>query len=290
MDFSSEQVKRLAELGSDPDALPAGFAGKAEANRAYQSLEKAGARACAEGIRRHLKGGGRPELNLLKESLAGALVAAGFTEVATPLTVSRSFLEKMGIGPGHQLTDQIFWVGKNRAVRPMLAPNLYSLMVDLLRIAPKPVSVFEIGPCMRRETKGAKHAEEFTMLNLAEFGLPKESRRERVRELAMLVLDAAGLPKDRFRLESEESGVYGETLDVVSPEGLEVASTAMGPHPLDRAWGVDVPWVGLGFGAERLVMARAAARGERMGLSRAGSTLSYLGGWRLNVPGKEERA
>ncbi|MDR1039115.1 MAG: pyrrolysine--tRNA(Pyl) ligase large subunit [Deltaproteobacteria bacterium] len=290
MDFSNEQVKRLCELGADPEGLPGGFASKADANRSFQSMEKSFARACAEGVRGHLKAAGRPEISLLRERLSGALAAAGFTEVATPLSVSRNFLERMGIGPDHPLSSQIFWLDKNRAVRPMLAPNLYYLMVDLLRLAPLPVSIFEIGTCMRRETKGARHAEEFTMLNLAEFGLPLEARQARILELADVVLAASGLPEGRCALESEESGVYGETLDVVSPEGLELASTAMGPHPLDSAWGVGVPWVGLGFGLERLAMALSAAHGVPVGLSRAGASLSYLGGFRLNVPGREDRA
>ncbi|MDR1079525.1 MAG: pyrrolysine--tRNA(Pyl) ligase large subunit [Deltaproteobacteria bacterium] len=289
MDFSSEQMKRLTELGSDPEDIPGGFSDKAEANRAFQSLEKAAARLCAEGVLRHMRDVRRPEVSVLSETLSKALADFGFTEVATPLTVSRRFLERMGIGQDHPLMEQIFWVGKNRAMRPMLAPNLYYVMVDLLRIAPRPVSIFEIGTCMRRETRGASHSEEFTMLNLAEFGLPLEGRQERIRRLAELVLDAASLGGGMCSFAAEESGVYGETLDIVSPDGLELASTAMGPHPMDGAWGVTVPWVGLGFGIERLVMARAAARGERFGLSRAARSLSYLGGWRLNVPGKEER-
>ncbi|MDR1036348.1 MAG: pyrrolysine--tRNA(Pyl) ligase large subunit [Deltaproteobacteria bacterium] len=288
MDFSREQIKRLTELGADPESLPGGFESKTQANRAFQSLERERARACADGVLRHLKEVRRPELTVLSEKLAGTLAEAGFTEVSTPLSVSRNFLERMGIGPDHPLMEQIFWIGKNRAIRPMLAPNLYYLMVDLLRIAPRPVSIFEIGTCMRRETRGASHSEEFTMLNLAEFGLPVESRQSRIRALAELVLDAASLG-GTCSYAFEDSGVYGETLDVVSAGGLELASSAMGPHALDAAWGVSVPWVGLGFGVERLVMARAAARGERMGLSRAARSLSYLGGWRLNVPGKEER-
>jgi phenylalanyl-tRNA synthetase alpha chain len=289
MDFSNEQAKRLAELGADPASLPGGFAGKREADRAFQALERERARACSAGVVRHLAGPGRPETARLRERLAAALAGAGFTEVSTPLTVPRRFLERMGIGPGHPLSSQIFWVDRNRAVRPMLAPNLYSLMTDLLRLAPRPVSIFEIGTCMRRETRGARHAEEFTMLNAVEMGLPAEARRGRVRELSTLVLEAAGLPAGRCELRPEGSGVYGETLDVLSPDGLELASTAEGPHPLDAAWGVDAPWVGLGFGLERMVVALARERGEHMGLSRAAASLSYLGGWRLNVPGGEAR-
>jgi phenylalanyl-tRNA synthetase alpha chain len=60
----------------------------------------------------------------------------------------------------------------------------------------------------------------------------------------------------------------------------------MGPHHLDANWGLmDMPWVGLGFGLERLVMARAARRGQTLNPVRAGRSLSYLAGFRLNVQG-----
>ena len=60
---------------------------------------------------------------------------------------------------------------------------------------------------------------------------------------------------NHFELEIEESVVYGQTLDVVAgEERVEVASGAMGPHPLDGAWGVTDTWIGMGFGLERLLM------------------------------------
>ena len=43
------------------------------------------------------------------------------------------------------------------------------------------MQIFEIGPCFRRESGGAQHASEFTMLNLVEAGLPIEARVERLR-------------------------------------------------------------------------------------------------------------
>lgn len=283
MGWTEEQIKRLIDLGAGPDSLTADFENAAERNRAFQRIEKILAREAAGQIRRHLAEVRRPDQAVLREKLAAALVEAGFTEVETPLTVSRALLARMGLDDSHPLSKQIFWLDKNKAMRPMLAPNLYYLLVDLLRLAPHPVSIFEIGPCMRKETQGARHAEEFTMLNLVVMGLPLESRRERMEELARLVLAAADLPVDKCRLVAEDSAVYGETMDVESPEGLELASTAMGPHPLDAPWGIDVPWVGLGFGLERLVMARAALSGVTLNPARAGRSLSYLAGFRLNV-------
>jgi phenylalanyl-tRNA synthetase alpha chain len=284
--WSKEQGRRLKELDADEETMGRDFPDRAERDQVFQFLEKEMARAAAEGLRRHLASGGRPELARLREKLAAALASAGFTEVETPLTVSRSLLERMGLGPEHSLNRQIFWLDRNKALRPMLAPNLYYLLVDLLRLAPHPVSIFEIGPCLRKETQGAKHATEFTMLNLVEMGLPLPARRERIRELADLVLNTAGLPASKCRLTLVDSGVYGETLDVESPDGLELASTAMGPHPLDANWGLmDMPWIGLGFGLERLVMALAAGRGQTLNPLRAGRSLAYLAGFRLNIQG-----
>ena len=48
---------------------------------------------------------------------------------------------------------------------------------------------------------------------------------------------------------------------------------------LDRAWGIAEPWVGIGFGIERLLM---VAKGSRS-LGRMGRSLSYLDGIRLNL-------
>ena len=46
--------------------------------------------------------------------------------------------------------------------------------------------------------------------------------------------------------------VYGETLDVMHGN-LELSSAVVGPIPLDREWGIDKPWIGAGFGLERLL-------------------------------------
>ena len=96
--------------------------------------------------------------------------------------------------------------------------------------------------------------------------------------LAALVMDSAGI--HNYRMVSEDSAVYGSTLDVVSDaDGLELGSGAMGPHPLDRAWRITDTWVGIGFGLERLLM--AAEGGSH--LSRFGRSISYLDGVRLNI-------
>ena len=158
----------------------------------------------------------------------------------------------------------------------MLAPNLYYLLVDLLRLWEKPVSIFEIGSCFRKESRGAQHLSEFTMLNLVEMGLPLEQRWSRLKELAALVVETAGIV--RYELVTASSEVYGETVDVVCGE-LELGSGAMGPHPLDIPWGITENWVGLGFGLERLAMAARKSNN----IKSYAKSLSYLDGVRLNI-------
>jgi phenylalanyl-tRNA synthetase alpha chain len=48
---------------------------------------------------------------------------------------------------------------------------------------------------------------------------------------------------------------------------------------MDDAWGIVEPWVGLGFGVERLIMAREGYPN----IERAGRSLSYVDGVRLNL-------
>ena len=74
------------------------------------------------------------------------------------------------------------------------------------------------------------------------------------------------------------SEVYGEMLDV-EVDGAEVCSAAAGPLPMDDAWGIVEPWVGLGFGLERLIMAREGYPN----IERAGRSLTYFDGVRLNI-------
>ncbi|MCL4440615.1 MAG: pyrrolysine--tRNA(Pyl) ligase large subunit, partial [Firmicutes bacterium] len=113
-----------------------------------------------------------------------------------------------------------------------------------------------------------------TMINLVEMGI-SGSPRERLAEMADLVMSAVGLG---YRLEEENSEVYGDTTDVVVGE-LEVASGATGPHPLDVNWDISENWAGLGFGLERLVLVKEGFGNIR----RAGRSLIYLDGARLNV-------
>ena len=279
--WSPVQQRRLQELGETGSPRETGlpqtrFGSEAERDAAFQQLEWELVRQRRVELGELQRQARPPALCRMERRLADALAAAGFTRVVTPTLMTRGMLAKMGIRPGHPLHEKVFWVDERHCLRPMLAPHLYSLLVDLVRVWEKPVRIFEAGSCFRRETKGAQHAAEFTMLNLCEMGLPAERCRPRLEELAAELMRAAGL--ESFSLEVEDSVVYGQTVDLVA-RGVEVGSAALGPHELDRPWRVTDPWVGIGLGLERLVM--VAEGGES--LARWGRSLTHLDGLPLRV-------
>jgi phenylalanyl-tRNA synthetase alpha chain len=276
--FSETQKQRLKELEAAPEERSAEFDDAAERNRAFQMLETRLVKKERERLDEFRQSVRRPRLATLENELAQCLADAGFVQVTTPIIMSKHHLAKMGIDDSHPLAGQVHWIGSGHCLRPMLAPHLYYVIRDLLRIWDKPVSLFEVGPCFRKETQGAAHLGEFTMLNLTEFGLPEENRNARLEELAALVMSVVGL--NDYQIVRETSEVYGETIDIeAGPNRLEVGSCAMGPHFLDGAWGIVDTWVGLGFGLERLLM----AKGGHESIGRVGRSLAYLGGCRLNV-------
>ena len=140
------------------------------------------------------------------------LVQNNFVQVTTPTILSKGLLAKMSIDDDHPLASQIFWLGNDKCLRPMLAPHLYFVLKDLLRLWEKPVRIFEIGSCFRKESQGAQHSNEFTMLNLVEMGLAEDQRQSRLEEMAALVTAAAGV--DDYIIQTESSAVYGETIDI----------------------------------------------------------------------------
>lgn len=276
--WTRTQTIRLVELGASPGDLERAFPDKEERDAGFRQLSARLAgeqRQVLDSLRQERR---RPALRRLESALVETLTAAGFVEVSTPLILSRTLLAKMAVTPESPLGRQVYWLDEKRCLRPMLAPHLYYVVKDLLRLWPRPVRLFEVGPCFRKETDGMQHASEFTMLNLCEFGTPPAERRDRFEALAGLVMAAAAM--GGYRIEETGSKVYGSTLDVVDPAtGLELASGALGPHALDQAWGLNEPWVGLGFGLERLLMARAGGGN----IARHGRSLSYLDGARLNL-------
>jgi len=273
--FSPVQKQRLREVGVGPELMDRVFQDARERDSAFRQVEKMAIRKSRERIEALQKNRFRPVLCELEDCLVETLTKEGFVQVATPLIIARQMLAKMSITSDHPLSKQIFWVGENRCLRPMLAPSLYSLLKRLIRLWKKPIRIFEVGPCFRKESRGGQHGNEFTMLNLVELGLLEEDRKHRLEDLIALVMRASGIKA--YRLSTKPSEVYGDTLDVVS--GVEVGSAAMGPHRLDAHWGIFDPWVGVGFGLERLVMVREGFQN----IQRVSRSLEYLDGVRLNI-------
>lgn len=274
--WTDVQKKRLAELNfvmAEPVPV---FATERERDAAFKQAEVGLVRAGKQKLSALRTAGRRPALCKLETELAAVLTDRGFVQVTTPVILAKSMLAKMTIDDRHALFSQVFWLDEKRCLRPMLAPNLYYILKDLVRLWPEPVRIFEIGSCFRKESQGNNHLNEFTMLNLVEWGLPEEHRQDRIAELAAVVMGAAGIAG--FRLELTSSVVYGDTVDVMLGD-LELASGAMGPHFLDGNWGMSGAWVGLGFGLERLAMARSGGRNVRS----VGKSISYLDGVRLNI-------
>lgn len=270
------QKKRLQEL-QIPDALEEQrFPSERERDQAFKVQEaqlKAKAKDRLNALREHTR---RPALCHLETLLVESLTRAGFVQVTTPIILTKSMLAKMTIDDDHALYAQVFWLDDKRCLRPMLAPNLYYILKDLLRLWKKPVRIFEIGSCFRKESQSSNHLSEFTMLNLVEWGLPEADRQERLHEMAQLVMGAAAI--EGYHLKQESSVIYGDTTDVVLGD-LELGSGAMGPHVLDGNWGMTGAWVGIGFGLERLTMVREGGKNVRS----VGKGLSYLDGVRLNI-------
>ena len=277
--WTETQKNRLTELCADAQELVQVFEDETQRNKTFQTLVTALVKTQKIKLGKMRDNERRPGLCSLSDQLVETLTGKGFVQVTTPTMMAKNLLEKMSITDSHPLTKQIFWVDSKRCLRPMLAPHLYYIMKDLLRIWEKPIGIFEIGSCFRKESEGARHTSEFTMLNVCEFGLPMEERHARLEELAGFVMKTCDI--DDYKLETEESAVYGSTIDIVGvePEDLELGSGAMGPHPLDDAWKINETWVGIGFGIERLLMARD--KSNRLG--RYTRSLTWLDGVRLNL-------
>jgi len=278
-EWTETQKNRLIELNADSEMVTKTFENDKIRNQTFQKLEKSLVKEQKKKLEELRINKRRPDLCTLSDDLVGALISKGFVQVTTPTMMTRNLLKKMSITDSHPLNKQIFWVEPSLCLRPMLAPHLYYVMKDLLRIWEKPIGIFEIGSCFRKESEGGRHAAEFTMLNVCEFGLPMEKRHARLEELAELIMKTSAI--DDYKLESEESTVYGSTIDVVAeePEDLELGSGAMGPHPLDSAWKINETWAGIGFGVERLLMAREKSNT----LGKFTRSLAWLDGIRLNL-------
>ena len=271
--FTPSQKRRLKELGAD-SYVNVTFKNEEERDSAFDNLATAWERKNREALLNLLKIKKRPIIRRLESKLIEALTSAGFAEVATPFIIRREFVERMEISETHSLWKQIYWLGDRICLRPMLAPNLYHIM-RLLRKFTKPVSIFEVGPCFRKESKGREHVEEFTMLNVVELA-PDNEPSERLKEIINIVTRAVKFPS--YKLKNVKSEVYGRTTDVIIDEN-EIASAVVGPHPLDKNWGIFEAWAGVGFGIERMAMVKM----DTKRIKHVARSLTYLDGANLDV-------
>lgn len=271
--FTLSQKRRLKELGAD-GYVNLTFKNEKERDNAFDNLARTWERKHKEALLNLLRITKKPLIRQLESKLIEALTSAGFVEVSTPLIISREFVERMEISETHKLWKQIFWLGDGRCLRPMLAPNLYHIMRSLRKFT-KPVSIFEVGPCFRKESKGRENIEEFTMLNVVELA-PDNEPLERLKEIINIVTKTVELP--HYRMKNVKSEVYGKTMDVIVDEN-EIASAVVGPHPLDKNWGIFEAWAGVGFGIERIAMVKMDTKRIR----HVARSLTYLDGASLDV-------
>ena len=264
-------MQRLSEFGdADPDMV---FASSAERDREFAWIFSELVRKNEAIVQDMVTRPKHNVLSALEKRLASSLIGKGFIEVRTPIIISKASLGRMTVTEDSELYGQVFPIDTKRCLRPMLAPNLYTMMRKLRSRTDGPVRIFEIGPCFRKESKSGEHLEQFTMLNLVELGPPGDPA-DRLNEHIATVMGAAGL---KFTTSEETSEVYGRTLDVIV-NGTEIASGAVGPHPLDGAHKIYEPWCGIGFGMERMLMSLQ----RKNNIRKAAASLTYLNGERIS--------
>lgn len=212
-------------------------------------------------------------LGKLERDITKFFVDRGFLEIKSPILIPLEYIERMGIDNDTELSKQIFRVDKNFCLRPMLAPNLYNYLRKFDRVLPDPIKIFEIGPCYRKESDGKEHLEEFTMLNFCQMG--SGCTRENLEGIITDFLNHLGID---FEIVGDSCMVYGDTLDVMHGD-LELSSAVVGPIPLDREWGIDKPWIGAGFGLERLLKVKH----DFKNIKRAARSESYYNGIPTNL-------
>lgn len=276
--YTGTQKQRLIELNADQMIREAEFDAPEERNKCFKELEN---RLMKENRRKLIDFTEREHIPLplyLEDRLEEWLTKEeGYSRVSTPILLSADKIKRMNIEDDDHLQKQIFWLPDGKCLRPMLAPNLYEVMRDMHKASGQSVKIFEAGPCFRRESQGAQHLNEFTMLNLVELASVEDGRQmERLEQLANSAMRVLGI--ERYQLVKQASGVYIETLDI-EVDGVEVASGSFGPHPLDGNWGVFDPWVGIGFGIERLAM----LVGKAQTIKHYGRSTAYVNGISLKL-------
>jgi len=270
------QKQRLKELNASYELQNKTFATPSQRDRDFHTTVQKLASYNKKNLKKITSTSNRPLVCNLESSIIETLLKNGFTQVFTPVIISRSSIEKMSTHSNHKFYQSVFWINKNKCLRPMLAPNLYQILYSFSRLMDRPVRIFEVGPCFRRDSGGKYHLNEFTMLNLVEMGSEPKSGEERLSELAAIIMQVCGI--NNYALHKSKCEVYGDTIDVMV-KAIEVGSGVIGPHPMDSKWKINEPWVGIGFGLERL----ALAKGGYGNIQKVGRSVAYFDGIRLNI-------
>lgn len=276
--FTITQKERLTELNADIERFDQVFADEQERNHYFRTIEREYVKANKDKLNHLLNNKYIPDTLLIQQDLQNWLTKElGFTQVQTPTIITSTMLDKMTITKENPLSEQVFWLDSKKCLRPMLAPNLYVVMREIYRITNQPVKIFEVGSCFRKESQGAQHMNEFTMLNVVEAASVEDGKQmERLEYMAREAMKTVGI--EDYELVKEGSTVYGETLDVVV-DGIEVASGSYGPHSLDAKWNFFGVWVGFGFGIERL----ALVKNKYQTIKRTGRSIAFIDGVPLNL-------
>ncbi|RZN62326.1 pyrrolysine--tRNA(Pyl) ligase large subunit [Methanonatronarchaeum sp. AMET6-2] len=271
MEFTVTQKQRLQELGFE-GSFPSDFEDVDERDRFFEKIVRELEDENKARFKR-LQENKRPFWRQVTTEVRDKLYELGFVEVRTPEIIPVSLLEKMEVSD--DLRRQVYWLeDENRCLRPMLAPNLYSELRHFRRISDSDVvRIFEVGTCFRKEKSTSEHLNEFTMLNAVEMGEIQDTE-----ERLYILIEELFSDKTEYETIEEESTLYGKTVDVLV-DGMEVASCIAGPHPLDRNWSIDEPWVGIGMGMERLAM----ILDEGSTAKAYGNTFIYEDGVRLDI-------
>ncbi|WP_407355162.1 pyrrolysine--tRNA(Pyl) ligase [Methanolobus sp. WCC5] len=241
--------------------------------RSFGELESILATERKNDIRQMYENSRENLLGKLERNITEFFVDMGFLEVKSPILIPFEYMERMGVGEDKKLSEQIFRVGDNMCLRPMLAPGLYNHLRKFDNVLPDPVRIFEIGPCYRKESDGNSHLEEFTMLNFCQMG--SRCTRDELEFIIGEFLEFLGI---EYEIVSDNCMVYGDTIDVMH-KSMELSSAVVGPIPMDMDWGIDKPWIGAGFGLERLLKAKH----DFKNIKRAARSESYYNGVSINL-------
>lgn len=240
--FTQSQKDRIVSL-LGPDEMIS----FSKEKRSFQELEVTLINKRKEDLREVYEDSRENLLGKLERQITEFFVDRGFMEIKSPILIPFKYMERMGVGEDTKLSQQIFRVDENMCLRPMLAPGLYNYLYKFDNVLPDPIRIFEIGPCYRKESDGKSHLEEFTMLNFCQMG--SKCTRE---NLILLIQDFLDFLNIEHEIVSDNCMVYGETIDVLHKD-MELSSAVVGPIPQDIDWGINKPWMGAGFGLERLL-------------------------------------